>query len=147
MSSSISTIKDMTAYGALLVVRNAAVEIRRYLAERNSEAADRYLTEIVSRVMLAPVDAEIPLTDLAEPESTGDVRYDTLLATALAFALEKRGIAPLEWMLRPAPLQTEWLWDGDEVASEQFRGFIRSHTPAKFLEKNLLLREQDLVAP
>jgi hypothetical protein len=104
------------------------------------------LTETISRLLRLPLGTPIPAVVLAEPETTGDEPYDLLLATALAYAMEKRGTAPHEWMLRPAALPREWLWGGEEHASTEFREFIRSRTPEVFLRKNILLRTRDLEA-
>lgn len=35
---------------------------------------------------------------LDEPGSTGDIHYDTLLASGLAYALTRRGLRPRPWM-------------------------------------------------
>ena len=140
-------IERMASTWWFVGVVDAAEGIRRALTVGNTNAADRFLTEATSRILLAPVDSEIPPDALAEPPSTGDQPYDTLLATALAFALSQRGAEVPEWMVSRPALTNEWLWDGGYDAEGPFKDFIRARTPDIFLAKNLLLRERDLVAP
>ena len=84
---------------------------------------------------------------LAEPDSTGSVEYDTLLGTAMAYALVRRGLEAPAWTLQVPTLEREWMWDGHYTAGDEFVEFIRAETPAMFRAKNLLLRERDLIAP
>lgn len=119
-----------------------AAAIRVLLAKKDSEAADRLVAELLGRVIGA--EGDIPVGVLDEPGSTGDVRYDTLLAVGLAYALTVRGRPVSPWMEAVAPLASEWLWDGDDVASPDFRSYIRRNTPPMFLEKGLLLRDADI---
>ena len=132
--------------GYPMAAGEAAVAIRRAIAAADYEAADRLLTEAVSSILSMPADESFSGDVLAEPETTGNERYDTLLATGFAYALTERGSTPLEWMTRPPALREEWLWDGDVEASVEFRSFIRSQTPRAFLTKNILLRDRDLRA-
>jgi len=113
------------------------------LREGSVEAADRLVGELISWVLRSQTPA--PADVLAEPESTGDERYDALLATGLAYALLKRGEQPAVWMRSARPLSHEWLWDGDSEASDAYREFIREQTPPLFREKSILLRERDLI--
>ena len=137
----------MAAVWWFLSAADAAEGIRRALSVGNTEAADRFLTEAASRILLAPAGAEVPPGAITEAPTTGDVQYDTLLATALAFALSQHGTEAPDWMLSRPALPREWLWDGGYDAEGPFKEFIRARTPDMFLAKNLLLRERDLVAP
>jgi hypothetical protein len=76
----------------------------RECSERSIKAADRRITELLGRVIDAPGD--IPAEVLEEPPSTGDVRYDTLLATGLAYALARCGIPALPWTTAVPALKT-----------------------------------------
>lgn len=143
----VDTIGDMPRAIEFLSAAHAAAEVRRALDSGNTSAADRFVAEIASRIILAPEGTPIPDSILDEPESTGSQAYDTLLATALAFSLERRGLPPLAWMRDASKLPAEWLWDGGYDVSAPFKEFIRKSTPEVFRSKNILLRERDLIAP
>ena len=130
-----------------LSASDAAAGARKALAAGDISSADRFVAEVSSRVLLAPDGAVVPGAIVSEPASTGDIQYDTLLATALAFALASRGMAAPAWSVSVRPLDREWMWDGGYGAGGAFRDFVRARTPALFLAKNLLLREQDLISP
>jgi hypothetical protein len=136
----------MTDAVEFLSATDAATQIRHALDSGNISSADRLVSELSSRIILAPVNAEIPESVLTAPSTTGDAAYDTLIATALAFSLERRGLAARPWMTAAAALPNEWLWDGGYSASDGFREFIRNQTPEIFRSKNVLLRERDLIA-
>jgi hypothetical protein len=119
-----------------------AAAVRIALREKKTALADRLITELFGRVINA--DGEIPSSVLERPDSTGDERYDTLLATGLAYALRSRGLPVEPWMEAVPPLNPEWLWDGDDDSSPEYRQHIRGQTPSLFLTKGLLLRERDL---
>ena len=123
---------------------STATQVKHARDHGDVETADRILTGMISRLLLAPADTVIPDAVLAEPGSTGDRRYDVLLAVAVAFALDRRGAQVPAWAEQVPALDRQWLWDGDVDASTEFRGFIRDRTPPMFLAKNILLRERDL---
>jgi hypothetical protein len=130
------------ALDALIAPDQLATLIRRALRSDDEDTAARLLPDAISRILhsAAPIAAELS----APPPSTGDARYDTLLATAYAWALDRRGATPADWMTAPPALAKEWLWDGDAEATPRFRDFIRSQTPEPFLAKRILLRARDL---
>jgi hypothetical protein len=109
---------------------STAAAIRVSLDKNDFEGADRLVTELVGRVINA--SNEIPIGILDEPGSTGDERYDTLLAVGLAYALTPRGVEPRPWMEAASALSPEWLWDGDEVVSPEFRAYVRRNPPPMF---------------
>jgi len=119
-----------------------AATVERALEFGDEPAAIRHLTEAISRLIQAPEHSKIPLDVLEAPDPIRDSRYETLIATAFAYALSRRGEMPLAWMTDVEPVPTEWLWDGDG-ASEEYRDFVRSHTPHIFREKNILTRERN----
>lgn len=119
-----------------------AAAVRVSLEKNDVEAADRLVAELLGRVIAA--EGAIPLGVLEEPGSSGDVRYDTLLAVGLAYALTVRGRPVAPWMKEVAPLTREWLWDGDDIASPEFRAYVRRNTPPMFLAKGLLVRDADI---
>lgn len=61
-----------------------------------------------------------------------------------AVAREAGGLAPAPWTRAVPALPTEWLWDGDDTASPEFRTLIRQQTPPLFLAKGILLRDRDV---
>jgi hypothetical protein len=113
----------------------------------NTSSADRFISELASSILAAPSSIQVPEEVVEKPESTESHPYDVLLATVLAYAIEKRGGTPRPWMTEIASLPSEWLWDGGYGGSDSFRAYIRKGTPPMFLAKDLLLRERDLVAP
>lgn len=70
-----------------------------------------------------------------------------MLATGLAYVLTVRGLPTRPWMSAVPALPEEWLWDGDEDSSREYREYIRRQTPAMLLAKGLLSRERDLGLP
>ena len=116
------------------------------LESGHADLADRFIPDAITRVLgLSDTGALIGGLQ-AEPPTTGNTRYDTLIATAFAWALNRRGVTPVAWMTKPPALDVEWLWDGDTDASPEFRDYIRRQTPEEFRAKGLLLRERDLRA-
>jgi hypothetical protein len=143
MRTSIS-IKGMRTQARLISAADAAATIERALEFGDEATAIRHLTEAVSRLIQAPGNTEIPRAVLDAPAPIKDSRYETLIATAFAYAMLCRGEKPREWMTEAKPLATEWLWGGDG-ASEAFRDFIRRNTPETFRAKNILTRERDWI--
>jgi hypothetical protein len=137
--------RDVSADGRFPTASRTATQVALMLRDNNTSAADRLVAELFRRVTAGAGD--IPPHALDEPESTGDIRYDTLLAAGLAYALTMRGIAPREWMEAVPALPQEWLWDGDEDSSPEYREYIRRQTPAMLLAKGLLLRDRDFGQP
>lgn len=119
-----------------------AAAVGAALRANNSAAADRLITERFGRIINA--SGAIPEGAVEKPESTGDERYDTLLAVGLSYALATHGLAPAAWMEATPGLKAEWLWDGDAEASPAYREYVHQRTPQMFLEKGILLRDRDL---
>jgi hypothetical protein len=125
----------------LISALDTAAWVKGKLELGNEDAAIRWLSEAVSRLLHTPVGSVVPAAIAAEPASTGSLRHDTLLATAFAYALDTLGAEIPEWTDKPA-LDTEWLW-GDDDAAEEFRAYIRAQTPPLFLSRNILCRDRD----
>lgn len=128
---------------ALIAPTELTELIRDALEAGDNEMALRYLPEATNRVLTTHLQ-RLPSTFRQQPDTTGSARWDTLIATAYAWALHTQGIPPTSWMTAPEPLEDEWLLDGDSEASTEWREWIRSQTPALFLAKRILLRERDL---
>ncbi|MHA6667492.1 hypothetical protein ACX3O0_01345 [Homoserinimonas sp. A447] len=133
------------AEGRMISARATASWVRTSLEDGRVESANRVITEAASRIVLS--HGEITDDVVTEPTTTGDRRYDVLLATVFAFALMKRGVEPLPWMTALPALSEEWLFGGDGGESPAWVQYIRDRTPACFLNKGILLRERDLIAP
>ena len=144
MREEIISIRGMRAQTRLISAADTAATIERALEFGDEATAIRHLTEAVSRIIQAPEHTDIPRAILDAPAPIKDSRYETLIATAFAYAMLSRGEKPREWMTEAKPLATEWLWGG-EGASEAFRDFIRSNTPETFRAKNILTRERDWI--
>ena len=78
----------MTATSSLIATTDAAALLRRAIQDSDWAAADRMLVDAVTR--LSHAEGSVPEDVLTQPDSTGDSRYDTLLATSYAFALLRR---------------------------------------------------------
>jgi hypothetical protein len=122
-----------------------AAQVRDELARGNMDDADRLISEAASRLMLAA--GEIPEAVLGRPGPTGSRPHDVLIASIWQYALERRGEQPRSWMTAVEPLPQPWLWDGDDVASPEWRAHVTARTPALFRARGLLLREADLISP
>lgn len=114
-----------------------------YLSEGRVGDADTHITEMFGQV----IDPTRTLPDgiFDEPESTGDVHYDTLLATGIVYALTARGLQPARWMWDVPPLDHEWFWsDPDGIASTAWKDRMRREAPSVFLAKNIVARDRDV---
>jgi hypothetical protein len=110
----------------------------------DEELAVRLIPEATNRILTCVAD-DLPGELLEQPtSSTGQQRWDTLIATAYAWALRQRGSVPAPWMLAVPALHPAWLIDGDLAASDAWRDYIREQTPTDFLDKAILIRERDL---
>jgi len=130
----------------LISAADTALTVERALTVGDEPSAIRHLTEAVSRLIQAPRGAEIPDAVLEVPHQIEDVRYRTLIATAFAYAMVRRGRTPLAWMTDVKPLESEWLWGSDGGEAPEFRDLMRSQTPDIFRRKNILTRGRDWVA-
>jgi hypothetical protein len=143
MNTSLGTIGAMPASSHLITAPQAAALVRDALAAGNSDLAIRQLTEAIAR-LIESKGTNIPADEFAEPETTGDANYDAVLAAAFLYAANICQIDAPTWTAL-APLKDMWLWGGDGFESEQYKNFIRQHTPAEFLERNILTRPRDWV--
>lgn len=114
------------------------------LRSGGEELAVRLLPEATNSILTCDTD-DFPSYVLEQPtSSTGQQRWDTLIATAYAWALRTRGMQPAQWMADVPALHPAWLLDGDLAASDAWRDYVREQTPADFLNKGILIRERDL---
>ena len=119
--------------------------VHQALKKGREGAAIRVVTEAVSRLLGMPEIGALSEVIVAIPPTTEDSRYDALIGTGYAFAMQKHGLEPSAWMLSVPALPEEWVVDGGDLASAEFRAFIRESTPPIFLAKGILIRERDLI--
>lgn len=124
---------------AAVVARAMADSLRK----GDENAAIRDLTEGVGRIIrVGEGGGIIPDWIAAEPRKPiGDRAWDTFLATAFAYAFERAGKDAPDWMTLVPALSEETALGDDP--SPEFREWLRSRTPAIFLDKNLLSRAED----
>ncbi|GAA1210826.1 helix-turn-helix transcriptional regulator [Rhodoglobus aureus] len=132
-----------TGVAQLLPAATVSRAMARSLRKDDSESAIRDLTEGVGRLIRASESGEhIPEWAIAQPTRLiGIPLWDTFLATAFAYGLERAGQIVPEWMTDVPPLPHETS-PGDAPGPE-FRDWLRARTPAVFLKKNILSRAED----
>lgn len=121
-----------------LTIADAAEAIREELARGDTDFALRLLGRALSELqdLTDPTDRA---AFLAEPPSTGDHRWDTLLAAAVARACRHTGITAPTWT-RVEPLESWWFPVFDPVLVA--RTFQR--TPVDFAALGIWLDERAL---
>ncbi|GAA1937586.1 helix-turn-helix domain-containing protein [Agromyces allii] len=127
----------------LLTARTAAASMSKELAENDEDTALRIAIQSLDHFRHARTRAEI-LDFLREPPTTGDPRWDTLLATAIAWDAKRRKIRPPAWTRKPA-LSEEWLPATPGRPTERYLDMIRQAAEPEFREKGILMRERDLL--
>ncbi|EPR75384.1 hypothetical protein ADILRU_2340 [Leifsonia rubra CMS 76R] len=132
-----------TGAAHLLTAETVSRAMARSLRKGDQESAIRDLTEGVGRLIRASDNGEqIPQWVIAQPtRPIGAQPWDTFLATAFAYGLERAGQEVPQWMT-DVPSLPEVTSPGDTPGPE-FRDWLRSRTPAVFLEKNILSRAED----
>ncbi|AZZ55427.1 hypothetical protein [Rathayibacter iranicus] len=117
---------------------------RKLLTARSAAAAIRLATEALAHLARATTSEEIQ-DFVRAPGSTGDQRFDTLLATLTRLHLSERGTPVPEWTDAP-PLAREWLPGATGQPIPEWLAIVRAQTPALLLRKNILSRVQDWTA-
>jgi hypothetical protein len=143
METMLGTIGAMTASSQLITAPQASALVRDALSAGNSDLAIRQLTEVIAR-LIESKGKNIPADEFAAPETTGDAKYDAVLAAAFLYAANICQLEAPGWTQR-APLKDLWLWGGDGYESEEYKNLIRSQTPPEFLQRNILTRPRDWV--
>jgi hypothetical protein len=111
--------------------------IRGDLQTGDSDAALRTLLDGVNRLPM--IAAEGALTEaLTPPPSTGDQRWDTLLAAAVRYRLHAMGERPPRWTVRQ-PLDKFW-WPVRINLSKEYNDM--AHSPAELLRVGIFLDER-----
>ncbi|MGZ0212253.1 MAG: helix-turn-helix transcriptional regulator [Actinomycetales bacterium] len=132
-----------TGTAQLLSPETVSRAMARSLRKGDSESAIRDLTEGVGRLIRASEAGEnVPAWAIAQPSKPiGIPLWDTFLATAFAYGLERAGQTPPQWML-DAPSLPHETSPGDDPGPE-FRQWLRARTPSVFLNKKILSRAED----
>ncbi|WP_130176585.1 hypothetical protein [Cryobacterium sp. SO1] len=133
----------------LISTKSISSEIRLHLLEGDQAAALRDAVEIAGRIRaLGSIpDGGLPTWATEPPPSTGSARWDTILATGMAYAIEQIGGEPEPWMEAVPPLgalSTLTGYEPDEAYSgDVYIERLRAETPARFLSKKILARDRD----
>ena len=125
-----------------LTARTAAASMARKLAEHDEATALRIAIQSLDHFRHARTRAEIQ-DFLRAPATTGDDRWDTLLATAIAWDAKRRKIRPPAWTRKPT-LHEEWLPATSGRPAERYLDMIRQASEPEFREKGILMRGRDL---
>jgi hypothetical protein len=121
--------------------RRAAEIIRRELARGDLDFAFRVMTSSVADFReTSPENRE---DFLVPPESTGSIRWDTLLAAVIGRECDRLGIPRPPWTT-PEPLAEEWVVTTLPAPSEQWLARTRAGTPAEFSRLGLWVHARDL---
>lgn len=121
-----------------MTAADAAEAIREELDRGDTDFALRMLTRAVGDFRDLDEDRDLALY-LAEPPSTGDHRWDVLLAAVLSRECRHRGIDPPAWSRVPA-LRTWWFPAADPVLDAR----TMQRTPIDLSIKGIWLDERAL---
>lgn len=115
-----------------------AEDLRRELAAGDEDMALRLLMDGINQLPAAAKAGQLAGA-LAEPESIGDPRWDTLLAASVRYRLHGMGATPPKWT-RKEPLPQFW-WPTRINASQQYNDM--AHTPAELMRVGIFMDEKD----
>lgn len=124
-----------------LSARRTAEIIGRELARGDPDFAFRVMTEAVADFRhTSPKNRE---DFLEPPESTGSIRWDTLLAAVIGRECDRLGRLRPTWTM-PAPLAEEWVVTTLPAPSKRWMARIRAGTPEEFSRLGLWVHARDL---
>ena len=129
----------------LMSARAAAASINAELELGDTDAALRLTAQAIEHFRLASTSNEIA-DFLRKPTPIADARWNNLLATAVRWDAQRRGIAAPEWTRQP-PLEQEWMPGINTDPSPKYKDYIRANAEPAFLAQNILMRERDLGTP
>lgn len=121
--------------------RRAAEIIRRELSRGDQDFAFRVLVAAVADFRNTTPDNREDF--LSSPDSTGSVRWDTLLAAVVGRECDRLGISRPQWT-KPAPLAEDWVVTTLPAPSERWLVRIRAGTPEEFSRLGLWVHARDL---
>jgi len=138
-----STTPAIMSEKNLMSARTAAAAIAAELQSGDHTAALRLTSQAIDHFQ--QVSSENEISDfLKRPSRIPDRRWDTLLATAIAWNAQSRGITAPAWTRKPA-LTSEWIPGPPTDYSPEFIEFLKSDAEPMFLERGIIIRERDLV--
>lgn len=85
--------------------------------------------------------ASLRLLIAAEPQLTGDIRFDALVAAIGEYLAAKHGISPPRWVQSKTRF-LDGAWWISELPSARARALV--HTPASFRRRGVMLDRRDL---
>ncbi|MDR1710971.1 MAG: hypothetical protein LBR58_03800 [Propionibacteriaceae bacterium] len=121
-------------------VEQIAAEVRQCLDAGDQTAAMRVLADGVNRLHWAVDAGQLDDAIGQEPPSTGDIRWDTLLAASVRYRLHAIGVDPPAWTLKP-PLPkffAPFAWTKEKFYLDW------AGAPAEFLRVGILMHEREL---
>lgn len=121
--------------------RKTAEVIRRELARGDLNFAFRVMTSALSDFRDAAPENRADF--LIPPESTGSIRWDTLLAAVVGRECDRLGIPRPLWT-SPEPLEEEWVVTTLPAPSDKWLARIRAGTPEEFSRLGLWVHVRDL---
>ena len=124
---------DPQALTERLTARSLAREIRRELEDGDPTFALRLIGQAVADLRSLHDPDELA-SFLAPPPSTGDLRWDTLLAAVVARECRLRGLPQPTWTRVP-PLQSFWFPDDDPILNPR----TMQRTPLDLRNKGIWL--------
>jgi transcriptional regulator with XRE-family HTH domain len=126
----------------LMTARSAARAIDDELAASDEASALRIAVQSLEHFRSARTENEIA-DFLKRPERLRDVRWDTFLATAVAWEAERLGRAAPRWTRR-SPLAEEWVPGPDVQHAPDYVAHLRASAEPRFLDVGIVVRERDL---
>ena len=116
-----------------------AREIQTELQAGHTDAAHRILMDGVNRLPAAYRNGELDAV-LEAPGTTGEPKWDVLLAAAVRYRLHQLGLRAPEWTFKE-PLDVFW-WPTRINPSQQY--VAMAHSPAEFRRLGIFIDERDL---
>ncbi|MEQ1785505.1 MAG: helix-turn-helix domain-containing protein [Acidimicrobiales bacterium] len=133
LSIATAVIAPVVDAGAWLTAASVARAIRQELEDGDATFAMRLLGQAVAELR-ALRDPDAIAAFLAPPPSTGDPRWDTLLAAAISRECRHRGFPIPNWTRVP-PLRTFWFPDDDPILTAR----TMQRTPLDLRNKGIWL--------
>ncbi len=112
-------------------------DISRWIAAGDEIMAIRMMMDGLNRLPYA--DATLLAQAMDEPRTTGDVRWDTLLAAALRYLAHRAGVATLPRWTVKAPLDRFW-FPVRANPSKEYNDM--AHTPAELMRVGIFMDER-----
>jgi hypothetical protein len=125
---------------ALQTIGETAVEVRRSLRAAEEQEALRWVAQFVSDFRQAPA-AERPFLVEDEPPTTGDRRWDALLAGVVEHLCFHHDVPVPAWAIRPARFLERW-WFVIPYRSLHASAF--AETPAALANRGVFIHASSL---